>query len=187
MKKKQWGIVVAALLISLSALAKDKNVETTGGKIMKLEAKSSAFTDGGMIPAKYTCDGPDISPPLEVKGIPDGAKTLALISDDPDAPRGTWVHWVLYDWPAHESVFAEGLPKTAELPNGARQGTNDFRRFGYGGPCPPSGVHRYYFKVYALDCKLDKPAGLTKQQLLAAMEGHVLAEGQLMGKYSRSR
>lgn len=159
--------------------------ETTGGKTMKLTVISPAFTEGGLIPAKYTCDGPDVSPPLEIKNIPEGTKSMALISDDPDAPRGTWVHWVLYDWPPSQTTLPENLPKTGDLANGAKQGTNDFRRVGYGGPCPPSGTHRYFFKVYALDTVLGKPAGLTKAQLEAAMKGHILAEGVLMGRYAR--
>lgn len=152
---------------------------------MKLEITSSAFRDGEMIPSKYTCDGPDVSPPLEVKNIPPQAKSLAIISDDPDAPRGTWVHWVLYDWPVEQPSIPEDVPKVGELANGARQGLTDFLRKGYGGPCPPSGTHRYYFKVYALDVKLGKPAGLTKAQLQEAIKGHVLAEGVLMGRYAR--
>ncbi|MCX7624781.1 MAG: YbhB/YbcL family Raf kinase inhibitor-like protein [Candidatus Sumerlaeaceae bacterium] len=159
--------------------------ETTGGKTMKLTVTSPAFSEGGPIPSKYTCDGPDFSPPLEIRHIPDGTKSLALISDDPDAPRGTWVHWVLYDWPPTQPDLPENLPKTGELSNGAKQGTNDFRRLGYGGPCPPSGTHRYFFKVYALDTVLGKPSGLTKAQLEAAMKGHILAEGVLMGRYAR--
>jgi Raf kinase inhibitor-like YbhB/YbcL family protein len=169
----------------IAAYAAPKSSETTGGKTMALTVKSPAFREGEMIPAKYTCDGADVSPPLEISGIPPEAKSLALISDDPNAPRGTWVHWVLYDWPATDPKLPENLPKTAELSNGAKQGITDFRRPGYGGPCPPSGTHRYYFKVYALDCVLGKPAGLTKAQLLEAMKGHILAEGVLMGRYAR--
>jgi len=158
---------------------------TTGGVTMKLEVTSPAFTEGGMIPSKYTCEGADVSPPLNIKGIPEGTKSIALIADDPDAPRGIWIHWVLYDWPPEMLSIPENVPKAAELPNGAKQGMTDFGRPGYGGPCPPSGTHRYYFKVYALDKKIDKPAGLTKAQLLEEMKGHVLAEGVLMGRYAR--
>lgn len=151
----------------------------------KLEIKSPAFSEGAMIPSKYTCEGQDVSPPLEIHGVPEQAKSLALISDDPDAPRGTWVHWVLYDWPADRPTIPENVPKIGQLPNGAKQGTNDFRRLGYGGPCPPSGTHRYFFRVYALDQPVGKGAGLTKTELLEAIRGHVLAEGQLMGRYAR--
>ncbi len=151
----------------------------------ELIVTSSAFEAGAMIPAKYTCDGDDVSPPLSWSRPPEGTRSLAVISDDPDAPVGVWVHWVLYNWPVDAGDLPEALPTDAELPNGARQGVSDFGRPGYGGPCPPSGTHRYFFKVYALDAMLDLPAGATKQQLLDAMEGHVLAQGDLMGRYKR--
>lgn len=152
---------------------------------MDIRLTSTAFTDGGTIPKKYTCDGADVSPPLAWDNVPEGTKSFALICDDPDAPMGTWVHWVLFNLPADTRNLPEAVPPDKELSNGARQGTNDFRKIGYGGPCPPSGTHRYYFKLYALDTLLDLPAGASKAQLLKAMEGHVLAEGQLMGRYSR--
>lgn len=179
--------VIGWILLGAHALTVHPShaAETTGGRTMKIVVTSPAFSEGASIPSKYTCDGADISPPLAISGIPEGTKSLALISDDPDAPRGTWVHWVLYDWPADSLTIPENLPKVGDLPNGAKQGMTDFRRVGYGGPCPPSGTHRYYFKVYALDVKLGKPAGLTKPQLLEAMKGHVLAEGSLMGRYAR--
>lgn len=151
----------------------------------KMELKSPSFEEGGMIPKKHTCDGEDISPPLNWTSVADGTKTIALICDDPDAPGGTWVHWVIFNIPADTRDLAENLPPQKELPNGARQGINDFRKFGYGGPCPPGGTHRYYFKIYSLDTDLDLEAGATKAQLLQAMKGHVLGEGQLMGKYHR--
>lgn len=160
-------------------------MDLEGGK-MDIRVTSSAFEEGGMIPRKYTCDGADISPPLAWTGVPENAKTLALISDDPDAPMGTWVHWVLFNLPASEKGLPEGVPTDRELKNGARQGRNDFRHIGYGGPCPPSGTHRYFFKLYALDKALDLPAGTTRAELLQAMEGHILAQGQLMGRYRRS-
>ncbi len=152
---------------------------------MTISVRSSAFQEGGMIPAKYTCDGDDVSPPLEWTGIPQGTKSLALICDDPDAPVGTWVHWVIWNIPATLNGLAEDVPPDPQLPDGSRQGISDFRRPGYGGPCPPSGVHRYYFKVYALDAMLELPSGTRKADLLKAMNGHILAEGQLMGKYRR--
>ena len=152
---------------------------------MAIELKSTAFDEGGMIPKLYTCDGRDVSPPLHWPGVPEGSKSLALIADDPDAPMGTWVHWVLFNLPADTTDLPEGVPADEELPDGARQGTSDFGRPGYGGPCPPSGSHRYFFKVYALDALLDLPASTTKEQLVHAMEGHVLARGELMGTYSR--
>ena len=152
---------------------------------MAIKLVSSAFQEGGMIPADYTCDGKDISPPLSWSGVPEQAVTLALICDDPDAPLGTWVHWVLYNLPASVRELPAGVPPDERLANGALQGRNDFRRLGYGGPCPPGGTHRYYFKLYALDKALDLKPGATKKELLKAMEGHVLAEGQLMGRYKR--
>jgi Raf kinase inhibitor-like YbhB/YbcL family protein len=152
---------------------------------MAIKVVSSAFQEGGMIPADYTCDGKDISPPLSWSGVPEQAVTLALICDDPDAPLGTWVHWVLYNLPASVRELPAGVPPDERLANGAVQGRNDFRRLGYGGPCPPGGTHRYYFKLYALDKALDLKPGATKKELLKAMEGHILAEGQLMGRYKR--
>ena len=153
----------------------------------KIQIKSSAFENTEMIPSKYTCDDEDISPPLSWNGIPEGAKSLALISDDPDAPMGTWVHWVVYNIPSSEKGFQENLPKDKKLSNGTLQGITDFKRIGYGGPCPPSGVHRYYFKLYALDTKLNLEPGITKEQLLKAMESHVLAQAELMGRYTRKK
>jgi Raf kinase inhibitor-like YbhB/YbcL family protein len=152
---------------------------------MDIKVSSAAFEEGGMIPVKYTCDEEDISPPLAWDSIPEGTKTLALICDDPDAPMGTWVHWVLFNLPGDISELPENIPPERELESGAKQGTNDFGRIGYGGPCPPGGTHRYYFKLYALDAELDLEAGARKPHLLEAMEGHILAEGQLMGRYSR--
>jgi Raf kinase inhibitor-like YbhB/YbcL family protein len=138
-----------------------------------------------MIPERYTCDGTDVSPDLAWTGIPEGTRSLALICDDPDAPMGTWVHWVLFNIPPDETGLPAEVAPEASLSNGAIHGTNDFSRLGYGGPCPPGGTHRYYFKLYALDTKLNLDSGATKAQLEDAMESHILAEGQLMGKYSR--
>jgi Raf kinase inhibitor-like YbhB/YbcL family protein len=152
---------------------------------MDLKVSSSAFEEGGLIPPKYTCDGENVSPPLEWENVPEGAKSIALISDDPDAPMGTWVHWVLFNLPGETKELAENIPSDKTLTNGARQGTNDFSKIGYGGPCPPSGTHRYFFKVYALDGQIDLPAGATKPELLRAMQGHILSQGQLIGKYKR--
>jgi len=151
-----------------------------------MEIKSSAFKEGEIIPGKYTCDNIDISPPLEWSEVPDGTKTFALICDDPDAPMGTWVHWVLFNLPANILGLSENTPKLEVLKNGARQGINDFGKIGYGGPCPPGGTHRYYFKIYALDKELESKPGITKKELLKAMEGHILAEAQLMARYKRS-
>lgn len=150
-----------------------------------MELKSSAFQPGEMIPAKYTCDGPDVSPPLSWSDPPAGTRSFALISDDPDAPVGTWVHWVMWNIPPSARALEENLPKKDSLPNGAKQGTTDFRRIGYGGPCPPSGTHRYFFKLYALDTTLDLPPTTTKKALEKATQGHILAQAELMGKYRR--
>ena len=152
---------------------------------MALVITSTAFAEGEAIPNRYSCDGPDVSPDLAWSGIPEGAASLALICDDPDAPMGTWVHWVLFNIPADADGLPAEIPADAALESGARHGTNDFRRLGYGGPCPPGGTHRYFFKLYALDTMLELDSGITKAKLLEAMEGHILAAGQLMGTYSR--
>jgi Raf kinase inhibitor-like YbhB/YbcL family protein len=152
---------------------------------MAIVITSSAFSEGEAIPDRYTCDGPDVSPDLAWSGVPEAAASVALICDDPDAPMGTWVHWVLFNIPADAQGLPPEIPPDANLENGACHGTNDFRKLGYGGPCPPGGTHRYFFKLYALDTTLNLDSGITKAELLEAMEGHVLAEGQLMGTYSR--
>ncbi len=155
---------------------------------MAFTLSSSSFREGAPIPAKHTCDGADVSPPLAWSGAPSGAAGFALIMDDPDAPAGTWVHWVLYALPARASALAENVAKTETLKDGAVQGRNDFRRTGYGGPCPPPGKpHRYFFKLYALDAALGLKPDATKQELERAMQGHVLATAQLMGTYARAR
>ena len=147
---------------------------------------SAVFENEGEIPSKYTCDGEDISPPLEWADVPEEAKSLALICDDPDAPKKTWVHWVAYNIPVDSEGLPEAVPAGEELEAGGLQGANSWPEgdnVRYGGPCPPSGTHRYFFKLYALDTELDLEAGATKEELLAAMEGHVLDSGQIMGTY----
>jgi hypothetical protein len=152
----------------------------------QMQLTSTAFTEGAAIPAKHTCDAKNVSPPLKWSGVPAGTKSLALIVDDPDAPAGTWVHWVLYDLPATTSELGEDVVKSQYVAGGAKQGLNDFRHLGYGGPCPPPGkAHRYFFKLYALDAVLDLKPGLTKKDLESAMEKHVLGRAQLMGTYQR--
>ena len=151
-----------------------------------MQLTSTAFTEGAAIPANYTCDATNVSPPLKWSGVPAGAKSLALVVDDPDAPSGTWVHWVLCDLPPAVTELPEDLPKSQFVAGGAKQGLNDFKHLGYGGPCPPHGKpHRYFFKLYALDSLLDLKPGQTKKDLESAMEKHILAQGQLMGTYQR--
>ncbi len=156
------------------------------GKGQKMQLKSTAFAEGTPIPAKYTCDDRNVSPPLQWSGVPENAKSLALIAEDPDAPAGTWVHWVLFDLPPKVAELPEDLPKTQYIPAGAKQGLNDFKHLGYGGPCPPPGKpHRYFFKLYALDTMLELKPGAAKKDVERAMEKHILAQGQLMGTYKR--
>jgi len=159
--------------------------EHEGGRPMAMEITSTAFASEGMIPRRFTCDGEDISPPLSWTGMPGGTKSLALIADDPDAPRKTWVHWVVYNLPASSVGLPENVLPEKTLAGGGRQGTSDFGRIGYGGPCPPSGTHRYFFKLYALDAELGLAPGTTMEELLQTMAGHVLAEAHLMGRYRR--
>ena len=153
---------------------------------MAFELVSSAFKPKETIPREYTCDGSDISIPLSWKDVPDRTQGFALIADDPDAPRGTWVHWVVYDLPGDLRELAAGIGHEESLRNGAKQGKNDFGKIGYGGPCPPGGpAHRYHFKLYALSQMTGLRSKATKQQLLDAMKGHVLGEAQLIGTYKR--
>jgi Raf kinase inhibitor-like YbhB/YbcL family protein len=156
-----------------------------GGQPTPLELTSPAFAPGEAIPAKYTCDGEGVSPPLQWGNLPEGTRSLALISDDPDAPSGTWVHWVIYNLPPETGALPEAIPPEPTLPDGSRNGNNSLDSLGYFGPCPPSGSHRYFFKLYALDTVLDLPSGASKEQLLEAMEGHIVAQAELMGQYSR--
>ena len=143
-----------------------------------LTVKSSAFEQGKLIPTKYSCDGDDVNPPLEILGVPKEAKTLVLAVDDPDAPSGTFDHWIVWNIPASTTKIAEN-----SVPG--KEGRNDFGRTGYGGPCPPGGTHRYFFKVYALDAELNLSSGARKKDTEKAMQGHVLAKGELMGVYRR--
>jgi len=147
--------------------------------------ESEAFRNGERIPPRFTCDGADVSPRLAWREAPADAVTFALVVDDPDAPMGTWVHWVAFNLPAETSSLGEGVG-AASLPAGTVQGTNTWRRQSYGGPCPPSGTHRYFFKLYALDSRLDLGADATSEMLATAMRGHILAEATLMGRYART-
>jgi len=179
--------LIIGLLITLCSLIcpLGGNTEMKGGREMKINVGSAAFTEAGMIPKQYTCDGADISPPLSWSTVPEGTKSIAIIVDDPDAPAGTWVHWLVYNLPPDLKGLPENILAKETIANGGMQGMTDFRRIGYGGPCPPSGTHRYIFKVYAVDKLLDLYPGAIKKRLLQAMEGHILAEGELMGKYRR--
>jgi Raf kinase inhibitor-like YbhB/YbcL family protein len=142
-----------------------------------LTVRSVAFSAGGHIPVKYSCEGEDINPPLEITGFPEGTKTLAIIVEDPDAPRGTFDHWLVWNIPPNEPIDENSVPGIS--------GRNGFGKTGYGGPCPPSGSHRYFFRVYALDTKLDLPAGSDKKALQNAMKDHILASGELMAHYQK--
>jgi Raf kinase inhibitor-like YbhB/YbcL family protein len=150
-----------------------------------MEIRSSAFKHEDMIPAQYTCDGRNVSPPLQWSGAPAETNSFALICDDPDAPVGTWVHWVMFDIPATVNGLPENVPKSEEVFGLGKNGKNTDGNFGYDGPCPPGGTHRYYFKLYALDALLNLKPGAAKEELLKAMKGHVLSEAQVMGKYKR--
>jgi Raf kinase inhibitor-like YbhB/YbcL family protein len=178
-------IIVFTIVFCNLSLEAQTSDEKEGDLKMEIKITSPAFENGEFIPKKYTCDDVNISPPLELKEVPDGVKSIALICDDPDAPMGTWVHWVIYNIPSSVNKLLENIPNDKVLENGSLQGTNDFRKIGYGGPCPPSGTHRYFFKIYALDAELDLGVGATKEILLKSMKDHILARGKLVGKYSR--
>jgi len=169
------AIIAGALAVALAAIVSF----AAGGAKMKIT--SSAFQQGGNIPSKFSCDGANTSPPLQISDVPSGAKSLVLVVDDPDAPSGLFTHWAIWNISPQTSTIAEG-----STPKGV-QGTNDFGRSGYGGPCPPSGTHRYYFKIFALDRELDLSSSAKRSQLDAAMKGRVIAQGELMGRYARKK
>lgn len=182
------GLLATALivLIVIASCAQHGGVSAPEEEVSERAMKitNTAFADGESIPVKYTCDGENVSPPLRIGGIPEGTRSLAIIADDPDAPRGTWVHWVVYGIAPGTADLPEGY--AADLPGGAAHGTNDFGDQGYGGPCPPGGsAHRYFFKVYALDKEVGLNAGATKADLLSEMEADILDSGQLIGTYRR--
>jgi Raf kinase inhibitor-like YbhB/YbcL family protein len=174
-------LYILILILTSTACTLDNRQEVQEIKLeLEIRLISSAFTDGEMIPKKYTCDAENVSPPLSWSDIPEGTESLALIVDDPDAPAGTWVHWILYDIPADQNGLSEGVQGVGI------EGTNNFGDIGYGGPCPPKGpAHRYFFKIYTLATTLELDAGESKENLERAMEGHILAQGQLMGQYQR--
>lgn len=180
----QLGFSLVGLsLFACGAEDKDASPQLRPKTAQEMKLESSAFEANGMIPVQYTCDGQDISPPLSWDTPPAGTQSLALIVDDPDAPGGTFVHWVVYNLAADRQQLTEAVLK--QNLEGGVQGKSSFGKLGYGGPCPPKGTHRYFFKLYALDQKLGLEPGKTKQELLQAMEGHVLATSQLMGRYRR--
>jgi Raf kinase inhibitor-like YbhB/YbcL family protein len=166
-------IINGAVVILLAVIA------SFAAEGARMKITSSAFHEGGNIPSKFTCDGSDTSPPLQITGIPSEAKSLVLIADDPDAPGGLFTHWLVWNIPPQTNSIAEG-----SAPKGVH-GTNDFGKSGYRGPCPPPGTHRYSFKIFALDRELDLPSGAKRSQVDAAMKGHVIAQGELMGRYAR--
>ena len=199
MERRMFGIraafpllaaaITAAALVGLACSQEDPEpipepevTETT----MTMEITSSAFTQGSSIPAQYSCDSDDISPKLSWSGVPEGTQSIAVIMDDPDAPGGTWVHRVIYGISPDDDGLPEGVPPSDTLEGGAMQGKNDFGKTGYGGPCPPrGGPHRYFFKLYALDAEPKLGPGATKADLLREMNGSILAQGELMGTYTR--
>jgi Raf kinase inhibitor-like YbhB/YbcL family protein len=175
------GLAVQPVLSSPQAQNHSK-----GARTMAFALRTADFGNGANIPRTFTCDGEDRSPALEWSGAPSGTKALALIADDPDAPAGTWVHWVIYNIPASAHSLAGGVEKKEQLADGSRQGRNDFRKIGYNGPCPPPGkAHRYFFKLYALNAEVTLAAGATKVELEHAMDGHILAQAEWMGRYRR--
>ena len=172
--------LAALVFVAHGAYSEEKELKMT------IKITSPAFDEGQPIPRKHTCEGNDVSPVLKWADVPEGTKSIALICDDPDAPMGTWVHWVIFNLPTDTRELAENISKKPVLENGAKQGVSDFKRPGYGGPCPPPGKpHRYFFKLYAVDRMLDLKEGATKKDLEKAMQGHILAQGELMGTYKR--
>jgi Raf kinase inhibitor-like YbhB/YbcL family protein len=176
-----WVWVIGASVLLLAGCAIQSASPTLSGENeMSIQVSSTAFREGENIPRLYTCDDRNVSPPLAWTGVPANTMSLALIMDDPDAPAGTWVHWVLFNLPNNTTSLAQGNN------GGGTEGKNDFNKIGYGGPCPPRGSnHRYFIKVYALDIQLSLKTAVTKAQLENAMKGHILAQGQLMGRYGR--
>lgn len=172
------AIIAGASAIFVAAIAMVASFAAEGAK---MKITSSAFREGATIPSKFSCDGANTSPPLQIADVPPEAKSLVLIVDDPDAPSGLFTHWIVWNISPHTNSVGEG-----SAPKGV-QGTSDFGKPGYGGPCPPSGAHRYYFKIFALDRQLDLSSGAKRGQLDAAMKSHIIAQAELMGRYSRKK
>jgi Raf kinase inhibitor-like YbhB/YbcL family protein len=192
MRRSAFGFSIVFLLFPSCGRSPttESLLPENNAKGLTISIESPGFTSGGAIPKRYACDGANIAPPLAWSGIPENAVSLALICEDPDAPKGTWTHWVIFDLPASVRGLKEGVPVNETLAvtteeGTATQGKNDFGKTGYGGPCPPSGSHRYIFRIYALDAKLGLGPKTSRAGLLRAIKDHVLAEGQLIGKYSR--
>ncbi|MBV9623542.1 MAG: YbhB/YbcL family Raf kinase inhibitor-like protein [Acidobacteria bacterium] len=180
--RKEGCLVLLRILLLFIAIG---NLWAQGGRGRSFVLTSPAFAAGDMIPKKFTCDGADISPGLTWAGAPDRTQSLAVIADDPDAPAGTWTHWIVWNI-RPQTTIPEAVAKVESLSNGIRQGRNDFKNIGYGGPCPPPGKpHRYFFRLYALDSELEIKAGGDRTELEHAMKGHVLAQAELMGRYGR--
>ncbi len=184
---QQRGLALLAAPVLILGLAGAIHLlARSGGGEQKLQLKTGAFKPNSQIPREYTCDGGDASPALSWTDPPAATKSFVLIMDDPDAPMGTFVHWVVYNLPASVRELPERVPEGTDLQGGGQQGSNDFPRIGYGGPCPPPGKpHRYFFKLYALDAPLNLPARPRKKEVEAAMQGHILARAELMGRYGR--
>jgi Raf kinase inhibitor-like YbhB/YbcL family protein len=183
--RKRFALLTGSLLC-ISALLPGKLFSQAIGGAMALHITSLDFSAGEAIPKKFTCDAQDVSPKLEWHEAPANTESFALIMDDPDAPAGTWVHWVLYDLPADAKELPERVARQEQLASGARQGRNDFGKIGYSGPCPPPGKpHRYFFRLYALDTKLNLKSGATKADLELAMKPHILTQAELIGRYGR--
>jgi Raf kinase inhibitor-like YbhB/YbcL family protein len=181
MRRGSRAVVGSGALFALLAFG------AWGGNAMAFELKSSAFPQGGDIPKKHTCDGADLSPALEWTSPPGGTKAFALVCEDPDAPSGLWVHWVLWGIAPTATALAEGVKRDQTLADGSRQGRNNFGKVGHNGPCPPPGKpHRYFYRLYALDSVPDLEPGATRQQLLDAIKGHILGQAELVGRYGRS-
>jgi len=179
------SLTVGALLI-LVVLVLAAPVKVRGQQGSKIELKTTSFTPGGFIPKRFTCEAADVSPALSWTEPPAGTQSFAIIEDDPDAPSGTFVHWLVYDLPAAFRQVTEGQSRNDQMLGGGRQGTNDFSRTGYNGPCPPPGrPHRYFIRLYALDAKLNLRPAATRRELDAAMQGHILAQAELMGRFQR--
>jgi Raf kinase inhibitor-like YbhB/YbcL family protein len=189
MRRKPSGLFfpcAALALVTLIAACARGSQPPAAGHAASIPLTSAAFSPGAPIPKKYTCDGANVSPPLQWARPPQGAKSLALICDDPGAPSGTFTHWVLYDLPPTATKLPEGIRAQGTAAGGARQGRNDFQKLGYGGPCPPRGsAHHYHFQLYALSAKVGLKAGATKAEVTRAMAGHILGEGRLIGTYQR--